>query len=873
MKTKYWMSALKNMSLAIGLAVALVTTPSVAAVQSKRFTLDNGLTIIVNEMPSTPVAAVYAWVRTGSANEGKYLGSGITHFVEHMIFKGTARRAPGAIPDEVRSMGGYINASTGQDFTVFTLSVPRDKFVQGADLIADMMRNAAFDTREVEREREVILKEMRMLNDKPARKLEDMLNASVYTVHPYRLPIIGRESILKNITRDDLMDYYRTYYAPNNMIVSVSGQFTADEALPVIKEKFGDASARPTPLRNLPSEPEQISPRSHEETYSTDLYRMVLAYQGIPLLHHDLYALDLLANALGSGRSSRFYRHLYEEKQLVNSIETWNDTPMDRGFFAISCLMKDDRREEVIQEIKSIIEKVKKDGLLPEELSKIKRQMVVENIHAREVAGGMAYRTAMEEAFSGDYLFSDSYVVGINNVTNDDVKRVAKEYLIDSRLTEVSLVPPGQQIAASDGPASLSADTDKLVLPNGLTLLLKEDKTLPVVAIGLMMRGGIEQEPNGLEGLASITGSVWSKAYQGISSDELSREIEERGGSITSGSGKNTLGLNMSFLSEDLPFVLNVLEKLVKSPAFPEKLISLERQQMLTAITGRKDSVMQTASKELLDTLFSTHPFRRDGLGDAQSLRRITSKEVSDFYSRFAVPSNMVLAVFGNIDKVLLVKDLQARFGLLPSKEFQLKTFDEPPLDALKEREVVMDKEQAALIYGFRGPTIYSAEGPALEVAVNILSSSLSGRLFKRIREELGKAYAIGGYYSPAIDAGMVTFFSLTTNENISKVRSIMEEELRRIISEPVPEKELADSKAYLKGAQARYLETLNAQSQSSTSDEILGLGYDYAKSYNSRIESVTADALRSVAAKYFRLDKAALVVVKGTNVPVKPAN
>lgn len=857
-----------KLCIKISFLLFLITAASsTEAVESRKFILDNGLTVIVNEMPSTPVAAVFAWVKTGSANEGKYLGSGITHFVEHMIFKGTARRAPGAIPEEAKSLGGYINASTGQDFTVFTLSLPKENFVQGVDLIADMMRNASFDPQEVEHEREVILKEMRMLNDRPDRKLDDLVNAHVYVLHPYRLSIIGREKMFRTISREDLLDYYRTYYAPNNIILSVAGQFTAEDVLPVIKEKFGDAPAKTTPMRNLPEEPEQIASRSYEESYSTDLYRMVLAYQGVPLLHRDLYALDLLASALGSGRSSRFYRRLYEEKQLVNSIAAWNDTPIDKGFFEISCLMKEDNRKEVTQEVKAIIDEVKRSGLRPEELSKVKRQAVVENIKSREVASGMAYRSAMEEAFTGNHLFSDSYVQGIKRVKNNDIKKVAKTYLIDERLTEVSLTPPVSGQAMEDKKTTSAMEIEKVVLGNGITLLLKEDKTLPVVAINLMMRAGIQQEPEGLEGLASLTGTIWGKAYKGITPDMLSREIEQRGGAVSTRSGKNTFALSMSFLSDDLPFALDVLEKLLKEPSFPSEVIDRERQQMITAIASRKDSVMQTAYKELLETLFLTHPFRRDGLGSVESLGKISRKNIVDFYRFFSVPSNMVISIYGDINKEKIIKHLTDRLGALPTRTCPIKNFEESAPDSRRERELLMDKEQSAVLYGFRAPVISSDEAPAVEVAVNVLSSSLGGRLFKRIRDELGKSYALGGTYSPSVDAGTVTFFSLTTAENISKVRSIMEEEFLKIARETVSEKELLDAKAYLKGDHARDLETLNAQSDISTTHEILGLGYTYSKSYNTRIDKVDKDTVRAVAKKYFSIDHAAVVVVRGAAV------
>jgi zinc protease len=320
----------------------------------------------------------------------------------------------------------------------------------------------------------------------------------------------------------------------------------------------------------------------------------------------------------------------------------------------------------------------------------------------------------------------------------------------------------------------------------------------------------------------------------------------------------------MFFLKDDLPFALDRLEQFVKTPAFDQSMIDREREQMLTAIASRKDSVMQTASKELMETLFLKHPFRRDGLGTEESLKKITRNDVVAYFERFIAPRNMVVSVFGDIDKAAVLKDLERRFGSLPPKSVELKTFDEPAPEALRLKELTMDKEQAAVLYGFRAPVISSDDSYTIEIAVNILSSSLGGRMFKRIRDELGKAYTLGGVYQPGVDAGLTVFYVLTTNENIDRVRAIMDEEFARLAKEPVSDKELADAKVYLKGDRARDLETIPSQSSTVVIDEALGLGYDHYRAYDQKIDAVTARGIQDAAVKFFDTRQAAVVVVQG---------
>lgn len=831
----------------------------------QKIRLDNGLTVIVSEMPASPVTAVFAWVKTGAANEGKYIGSGITHFLEHMIFKGTSSRGPGVIPDEAKAMGGSINASTGHDYTVFTLDIPAENFSKGLELISDMMQNAAMDPLELEREREVILKEMHMLNDRPDRRLSDLLSSTVYLNHPYRHPIIGYEGIFRSLKREDLLDYYTTFYAPNNMILSVAGPHTLEGILPEVKKNFGDFSSRSVPERNLPDEPSQIFPRQVAEDYATDLVRMTMAYQGIPLLHPDLYALDVLAMALGQGASTPLYKEIYRKERLVESISASNYTPLDQGFFEITALMRTDNSREVAESVKAVIERIKRKGFSAAELAKVKRAVMVATIYGRETASGMAFRSAIEEAFTGDADFSEKYLDGIREVSNQDIKRVAEKYLHDARLTVVVLKPEAKELSNKKAGIAPVTDVEKVVLDNGLVVLLKEDHSLPIVALNAVIHSGTRQEDPAQNGISQLTARLWQKGLKGRTADEISQELETSSVSFSISSGQNTLFLSSKGLSENTGLILDYLQGYLTSPTFPQEEFSKEKDQMLTALQARKDNILQVSFQELRETLFLTHPMRMDGLGNEKTLASLERGDLAAWQDRFLSSSNMVIAVFGDIDKDKITKELQNRLGSLPQKSVDLKGREEPFPQSLRLKELSMDKEQAAILYGFRAPDIHSGEKYAMEVAVNILSSSLGGRMFKRVRDELGKAYALSGSFSPGVDAGMATFFTLSTNENIEKVRAIMEEEFGNLTRDPVADQELADAKIYLKSAQARALQTLSARALTSALDELLGLGFDNYRSYNAQIDAVSKEDVRAIARKYFDISRAAVIITRSS--------
>ncbi len=844
----------------------LVLFISLAQASVQRFVLDNGMTVLVSEMPSSPMAAINLWVKTGAANEGRFMGSGITHFVEHMLFKGTARRSAGVIPQEARAMGGYINASTGYDNTDYVLSVPQENFPKALDLIADMVINPLFDQAELDREREVIVKEMNMVNDNPDRKTSDLVYQTAYHVHPYQYRIIGREDIFRSLKRNDLVEYHQTLYVPNNMILSIAGNLKPDDVMPLIKDKFKDFKARSFPLRNVPQEPAQIASRRLEVDYPTDLTRLVMAYQSVELLDADLYALDVLAMALGQGASSRLYLELYKKRHLVESVDAGNYTPQDRGLFEVSCVIKNQDVNKVIAVIKDMIMTAQRQGLLADELEKIKRQVMAENIYDRQTAEGMADKAAADTAFTGDMNFSDRYLDGVRAVTNEDIKRVAARYLVDQRLNVVVLKPKSAAKVIIKDDAVLKHEIQKVVMPNGLTLLIKEDHSLPIISVSAVFNGGMRYETLSLNGLAALTGSVWTKGLPGKTADQISREAESRGVSVSGGAGRNTFTLALDGLIQDQGFILDQLELLLSKPSFPDVEISRDKDQMITALMRRKDSVFHTSSRVLIETLFEHHPYRWDSLGTEESLRRIKRTDLVAAFERCVRSDNGVIAVFGDIDAVKMRGELEHRLAVLKRGKPEFKLSEEPLPATVRIKEMKMDKEQALVMFGFRGPLIKDGDRYATEVLVNVLSSSLGGRLFKRIRDEFGKAYTVSGSVSPAIDAGMISFFALTSNEGVDKVRSIMQEEFLKVRDALISDQELADAKIYLKSRLASDMQAIGSQTMVRAVDELLGLGYKNVDEYSSRIDAVSLEAVRSAAQKYLNVDHAAVVITRTLN-------
>ncbi len=844
-------------------AICLFLPFQVHADSTSKQVLDNGLTVLIHEMPASPVVCVYALVKTGSATEGEYLGSGVSHFLEHMLFKGTSKRGVGAIAAQVQAVGGEINASTGQDYTIYTIQVPPQSFDVALGILTDMLMDSTIAPEEVEKERQVVLGEMRMGDDDPDRELGKIAFENIYIQHPYRHPVIGHKDLFTALTREDIWNYYRGHYAPNNMIVSVAGNIRPSEIFPKIKKAFGGFARHRGLGRNVPAEPPQISARRYEKEYPTDLTRLAMAFGGVSLLDSDLYALDVLAMVLGQGDSSPLYRHVYNDKGLVHAISASNFTPVDRGFFEISATLEQKNVDRAIEAVWEEIRVVQRKGVAQQDLEKARRQVLSGYLFSHQKASQIAYAGAVDEAFTGDHRFSQKYVEAVKKVTAQDIRRVANRYLIASALTVVLLKPREEKSSPEDTPQSQVGEIQKYVLDNGLTVLLREDHTLPIASVRLSLQGGTRQEPPELNGLSMMTSAVWTKGTKARGAEEIAAAVESRGMDLDTFSGKNSFGMSVECLSGDLEQALDLVGEMVKNPAFALQEIAKVKENMKASILARQDDIFQTTTLALKETLFLTHPLRLDEGGSLETVERIRREDIVDFYSRLALAPNMVLSVFGDISPGKTLETIRKEFGSLAKGDVPLRQVLEEPPGQPRVREISMDKAQAMVMFGFHGADLKSPDRYGLEVLTAILGSSFSGRLFSAIREELGQAYTLGGDSVPSLDAGLIYFYVLTTREKMAQVQQIVQREIHGLQTALVPETELGDIKMYLKGAFRSGLETNSALSFISGLDELYGLGYRRYQDYEAAIDRVSAQDIRNLARQYCDLNKAAVVTTQ----------
>src|SRR5438874_907481 len=718
-----------------------ITFPSSSA---HKWILPNGLTIIVQEDRSAPVASVQAWCATGSIDEDQHLGAGLSHILEHMLFKGTKTRSSNEIAQRIQDVGGYINAYTSFDRTVFWIDVPKDGVATALDVLADAMMNSTLPPEEYQKEQEVIRREFAMGMDDPDRMAGLLLFATAYQRHPYRFPVIGDIEIYNQLTQNQVMKYYKTRYVPNNLTFVVVGDIDSAKMRQQLTEFFKAYPEKSLKPIFIPEEPPQLGRREVHQEFATELTHLSLAWHIPEVTHPDVPALDLLSTILGDGRSSRLYHRVREDAGLAFNISVFSYTPGDPGLFGIDATVDPKKREAAEQLVLRIVEEVKQAGVTAEELTKAKKITLSHHLGALTTMRGEASDIGSNWLLTRNLNFSRDYLDAVQKVTLDDIKRVAANYLTEHNLTVISLNPKGSLGAKAEGPkVAAAAEIQKFELSNGLRLLVREDPRLPLVAIGAVFRGGLLAETPQDNGITHLMAKVLLKGTKTRTAEQIANEIEAVGGSISSDAGNNSFNVSVDVTKPDLKLGVELFSDVLLNATMAEKAIAGGKEVQIDGMQQEGEQVTAVARNIMRQALFPQHPYALRANGTVEAVQGLTQKDLLAFRDRYLVAKNGVIFVFGDV-KAAEVKQLFEK-ALGGMKTGALALTDAHPAAPLSKTESVesrKDKAQGIIMVGYRGADIFSPDRYALQL-IDEASSDLGSRFFIRIREQMGLAYYV----------------------------------------------------------------------------------------------------------------------------------
>jgi len=928
--------------------------------QTGQVALDNGLTVLMRHMPGSGLVCLMAIVDAGSTTEGKYIGSGISHFVEHMFFKGTPTRGMGVIPAQIKSYGGRMGGWTSFDYTGYDIVVLKEYFAQAAKVLADAIQNPLFDAAELEKERNVILREINLNEDSPDRKISRLLFSTAYDRHFYKHPIIGYKEVFEKLTRDNLVDYHKQMYTPGNIVLAITGDFDIQTVLPLIKSAFGSWSGSVHPEPERPREPVQLSTRVLTQPADVETCYLEMAFHGPALKANALFAMDMLSHILGHDRESRLYKILVEKYQLASSVSCWSYTPRDKGLFGVNVRFTDPGDTDRITEIVlSEIDLIIKKGVSRGEMARIRRQILNDYIWGLETSSSQARDIATSYLLTGDYDFSKKYVEGINKTSRKNIARAAGRYLKTQNMTKVALMPrdkctevlkaestkiePAQEKKSvykgneKTVVSAVAAETikeeekhtkiivpreeeqnkkqrvktnavvlnakkndkkennlrqdagriERVELPGGVVLLLKQDKRLPRCSVNAVFVGGLSVENDENNGISSLMASMLSRGTKKRDRAKIIRHISELAGNLSFYSGNNSLGGRMDILSSDLNKGLELLSDLTFNPIFPLSEIDKEKELILAGIKRADDDNFSVCHRALKQIMFKDHAFKMPASGTEESVGSITREQLMDFHSRIFVPENLTISVFGDFDRIRVLKQIKKYFSkgsVLTAKNNRdkreksvasqtgtivaVKT-DNPILkNILKSagtgffstndpdhkipREIIkpMNRQQVILMLGFPHYDIYSPD----RFAFSLVDKSIKGhssRLFKHIREKLGLAYMVGGFEVLGLNKGYYVIYAAVAPEAVEQAKKEIIKQVNVIRAEGLTDEEIISGRNKILGEMRMGRESISAEAFSAVLDECYGLGYDFYQKFEKQILNVDHKQIKEILQKY----------------------
>lgn len=827
-----------------------------------RKVLDNGMICLAREDKSAPVVSMQIWVRVGSINEGRFLGAGLCHAIEHMIFKGTKNLSPGDLSRLVNNAGGEINAYTSLDRTVFHADMPARNWKVGLDVFAESLRNAEFLAEEWEKERDVILREFAMGYDSPERTISKLMTQAAFTTHPYRFPVIGHEDVFKTITREDLLSFFRENYTPDNMITVVVGDVPASEIIQAIEKAFGDWPRKARPPAVVPQEAQQIAPRFERKEGPYNVSRIAYTWHTVNISNPDAPLLDLLAEIVGTGRSSRLTKNILEKQKLVTQINGWSFTPLEPGMFGISAVFEPDKEREVIDAINKEILDWIQNGFSDTEVEKAKRLMMSNSLGELQTMKGQANSLGSGEFYAVDPGFTAKYLRSLRNARSEEIVAVAKKYLTENNRTIVILAPDGTASdTSSENTAIAPSDPKMHTLQSGLKVIVKEDRRLPFVYMCAAIKGGLLSENNNDNGISRLISDLLMRGTHSRAREEIALSVESCGGRIFPFSGNNSFGLRAQCMKPDAELFMDIVSDCLLAPAFFPEEVEKQRTIQLSAIGREEEQPFAVARDAMRKLVFGEHPYGLNALGTKESVKALTRDQLIAHHKSGITAENIVLCIIGDIEQAAALKMADKYFSKIkPSKtEEKLPPPAKPELPAHKVVE--MPKEQAIIIAAFPGVDALDPMNDALSILDNALSG-LSSEIGTEVREKRGLAYFVGAFNMVGMHPGTFALYAGTKPDKVNEVEQLFLAEIKRLSTSGLNDEEFERARDQIITGHEMSLQDSLGLAMKISLDELSGLGFNYHQSTVERIQKITKEDVKNAAVRILDAKKMAVSIV-----------
>ncbi|MDR1608642.1 MAG: insulinase family protein [Deltaproteobacteria bacterium] len=841
------------------------------------FVLENGLKVILAPQPGNPVITARVTIKAGSAHEASPKEYGLAHLMEHMAFKGSAKRKVGEISSLVENNGGSLNAYTHYDETCYHLSLPAEETELALDILADMVFFPTYDPKEYKLEKEVVVEEINRALDNPDRVLGEEYMARVFKGHPYEHMVLGSPESVRGASRETALAFHRKHYRPDNAFLVVSGGLDPSQTKELVAKYFNPLKnpKNPAPARPIAKPASNQGPDiSVKVNAQVQFPKILLGFRTPGVDDSRASQLDLLSAILSQGRASRLYAEVKTKKGLVTDIDTSAMTMRFGGNFYIGFEAEPEKIElalaAIIEELNGLVANPPTDAEMERAVVLAEKAFIL----GQESSEGQNGIIASFELQNNDYRLKDAYLARWARLKADDLVILAKEIFRPDNLIAAIALPSSAKPLDEAKLGTLLKDWRlpevkvKVATPdayqtyrldNGVEVLLLKDNSLPRVAVKVVTKGGLLGEKDGEDGLANFFAEVWPKSTQKLSVPEMALAVENLGASVDGFSGRNSLGLSGSFLATNWEKGLGLILDLVTEPGLAPESLEEVREEILVALKTQDEQMADRLFRLVRRGVFGDHPYHRDNLGLKETVAKFAVKDLKDFYSEIIRPETLQVAVAGDIDPQAALDFLRARLGSWRPEGEAREVITPAPPKPLTQTAFGLDNVERAQVHlaiAFLAPGLASPDQAPLDVLTAYLSG-MGGVLFSTLRDQQSLAYVVTSGYGPGLDTGTFYFYIATDPQKTSQALTSLQTIINQIRNEPIDEAKVSGAKRYLLGVKKISRQTLGRRLDETVFNKVFGLGLDFEDQYLKAIEAVTPADLQRVAQKYLSFENA----------------
>lgn len=826
--------------------------------------LPNGLLVYLIRDTRFPMVCTRLYVRAGSAMENPEQ-AGISHVLEHMVFKGTSHRPKGQVAKDVEALGGYLNAATSFDKTWYLTDMPAAYWRTGMDVVKDMAFQATLDPGELEAEKEVVISELQRGEDSPGRKLFENLQVAALANTPYGRPIIGFEKSIRALTTKDLTDYVARWYQPQNMMLLVAGDIDPEATLAYAQELFGNLENRTDLALPEPLDLKTAAQGSALVDVERGSWNKIYIGIAVPVPGlKDLQSVDLdvLSYLMGGDGTSTLYRKYKYDRQLVDSISVGNISMARAGLFTITATLEPANLATFWDELTRDLGNLSAKSFDEDAIRRAKLNLEDGMDRAGETLNGLASWRGELQFELGGKQGEDNLRFAQRNVDKGQLQEAITGWLDSSQARVRVIAPekaelgdlgailnknwPQRSATASALPTADKGGVELIELEGGCQLALLPDDSSPYIAIELLMPGGNAMLAPDQQGLADLTARLLSDGAGELNNMAMERWLAERATTISAHAGLQTFGISMSgpsrFNDELFPMFRNILFK----PRFEPGELAREVNNIKAAIRQRDDRPLAYMFSRVNPFLFPDQPYGYDNLGTPQTVSTLNAVNVRDFWAKQG-GQPWVLAIAGSFERAKALK-FASSLAQPHSAEFHAT----PPTwgSAHRLHLNMPGRNQAHLMRVFKTVPPTSPDAPGLELLQTAISGQ-SGTLFTKLRDEQGLGYTVTAFNRMMPQTGYLAFYIGTTAEKITQASAGFDEIIASLRTTEMTQETLKSASNRMLGEYVRGRQSLAARASEAAINAVFGREQDFQQKMIDKAATLAPADILELAKKY----------------------